>query len=181
MIPLALDLQNEKKTIEEFGDITLRILDYLPNVLSGFEEKSGYRIYSSDIAGTRKFIRPINQSLFIANKNDFSEAFIRLKAIFDKIKQKDSLFSDDEKSVIDGTLYTIQQAIGAGLDLMVNPNSARKHVGNRFEELIKVIFTEIGVANKKLVLQIPYETEEGTKVYKCENDLILSPWIFRQC
>ena len=176
IIPLALDLQNEKKTFDEFGDITLRILDYLPNVLSGFEEKSGYRIYISDIAGTRKFIRPINQSLFIADKNDFSEAFTSLKTIFDKIKQKDSSFSQDEKSLIDGTLYTIQQALGAGLDLMVNPNSARKHVGNRFEELIKVIFTEIGVANKKLVLQIPYETEEGTKVYKCENDLILSPF-----
>jgi hypothetical protein len=59
---------------------------------------------------------------------------------------------------------------------LVNPNSARKHVGNRFEELIKVIFTEIGVTNKKIVLQIPYETDEGTKTYKCENDLIISPY-----
>ena len=58
----------------------------------------------------------------------------------------------------------------------MNPNSARKHVGNRFEELIKVIFTEIGISNKKTVLQIPYKTDEGTKVYKCENDLILSPF-----
>lgn len=48
-------------------------------------------------------------------------------------------------------------------------------VGNRFEELIKAVFTEIGVVNKKLVLQIPYETDEGSKTYKCENDLILSP------
>ena len=50
------------------------------------------------------------------------------------------------------------------------------NVLSRFEELIKVIFTEIGIANKKMVLQIPYETEEGTKIYKCENDLILSPY-----
>ncbi len=60
--------------------------------------------------------------------------------------------------------------------MLVAENSARKHVGNRFEELIKVVFTEIGVVNKKLVLQIPYETEEGSKTYKCENDLILSPY-----
>jgi len=59
---------------------------------------------------------------------------------------------------------------------LVNPNSARKHVGNRFEELIKSIFTEIGIANKKTVLQIPYKTDEGEKTYKCENDLILSPF-----
>lgn len=62
------------------------------------------------------------------------------------------------------------------MDLLVDPNSARKHVGNRFEELVKVIFTEIGIANKKIVLQIPYETDEGTKTYKCENDLIISPY-----
>ena len=60
--------------------------------------------------------------------------------------------------------------------MLVNPNSARKHVGNRFEELVKVVFTEIGVANKKIVLQIPYDTDEGTKTYKCENDLIISPY-----
>src|SRR5690606_6598823 len=41
--------------------------------------------------------------------------------------------------------------------------------------LIKVVFTEIGVVNKKQVLQIPYETDEGIKIYKCENDLIISP------
>jgi len=70
----------------------------------------------------------------------------------------------------------MQQSVGAGLDLLVNPNSARKHVGNRFEELIRAIFTEIGIANKSLVLQIPYETDEGVKTYKCENDLILSPY-----
>jgi hypothetical protein len=175
MIPLDKDLQQAKRSLNEFGDITLRVLSYLPNVLSGFEEKNGYRIYISEIAGTKKFIRPINKSLFIEDTIDFSESFANLKAIFERITQKETNYSNKEKQIIDRTLYTIQQALGAGLDLMVNQNSARKHVGNRFEELIKVIFTECGIANKKIVLQIPYETDEGTKIYKCENDLILSP------
>lgn len=72
----------------------------------------------------------------------------------------------------------MQQMMGAGLDLFVNQNSARKHVGNRFEELIKSIFDRLEIRNKKVILQIPYETDEGTKVYKCENDLILSPYEF---
>ena len=113
--------------------------------------------------------------MFIETENGFSEKFDELKIIFRKIKSK-SLISENEKYIIDKTLYTIQQSIGAGLDLLVNPNSARKHVGNRFEELIKIVFTEIGIANKKIVLQIPYETDEGTKTYKCENDLVLSPF-----
>jgi hypothetical protein len=175
MIPLDKDLQRVKASLDEFGDITIRVLKYLPNVISGFEEKSGYKIFYSEIAGTKKFIRPINKTLFVEDSNDFADTFSHLKIIFDKIQRKEKIFSVSEKFSIDKTLYTIQQTLGAGLDLMVNPNSARKHVGNRFEELIKVIFTEIGIANKKIVLQIPYETEEGTKIYKCENDLILSP------
>jgi hypothetical protein len=175
MIPLDKDLQKAKKNIDEFGDAALRVLHYLPNVLSSSEVKNDYVIYSSQIAGTTKYIRPINKTLFFNSPADFTTNFAKLKDIFTEIKNGSEISSAD-KDIIDKTIYTIQQSIGAGLDLLVNPNSARKHVGNRFEELIKVIFTEIGVANRKIVLQIPYETGEGTKTYKCENDLILSPY-----
>lgn len=175
MIPLDKDLQKVKSNIAEFREITERVLQYLPNVLSHSEEKNDYLIYSSEIAGTVKYIRPINKNIFLINLQDFIVNFEKLQNIFALIKSKDKI-SNEDKNVIDNTIYTIQQSIGIGLDLLVNPNSARKHVGNRFEELIKVIFTEIGVANKKIVLQIPYETDEGTKTYKCENDLIISPY-----
>lgn len=175
MIPLDKDLQKVKRNITEFGEITERVLQYLPNVLSNSEEKNDYLIYSSEIAGTIKYIRPINKNLFLSNIDDFKSNFDKLQDIFIRIKNKSNITTDD-KNVIDNTIYTIQQAAGVGLDLLVNPNSARKHVGNRFEELVKVVFTEIGVANKKIVLQIPYDTDEGTKTYKCENDLIISPY-----
>jgi len=175
MIPLDKDLQGVKNSIAEFGDITKRILQYLPNVLSSSEEKNNYIIYSSQIAGTIKYVRPINKKMFINDPDDFFNNFEELKEIFNEVKNGVEISSLD-KDIIDKTVYTIQQSIGAGLDLLVNPNSARKHVGNRFEELVKVIFTEIGIANKKTVLQIPYETDEGTKTYKCENDLIISPY-----
>ncbi len=175
MTPLAKDLQTVKHDLVTFGDITKKILSYLPNVISDSKIKHDYVIYSSQIAGTTKFIRPINQRLFIGNTDDFDANFKNLQLIFKKLKNGESV-TDSDKIIVDKTIYTIQQSIGAGLDLLVNPNSARKHVGNRFEELIRVIFTEIGVANKKQVLQIPYETDEGVKTYKCENDLILSPF-----
>jgi len=175
MTPLAKDLQTVKHDLVTFGDITKKILSYLPNVISDSKIKHDYVIYSSQIAGTTKFIRPINQTLFIGNTDDFDANFKNLQLIFKKLKNGESV-TDSDKIIVDKTIYTIQQSIGAGLDLLVNPNSARKHVGNRFEELIRVIFTEIGVANKKQVLQIPYETDEGVKTYKCENDLILSPF-----
>lgn len=175
MKPLDKVLQTTKTNLIEFGQLTTRILQYLPNVLSNSFQKNDYIIYTSDIAGTKKFIRPINQKLFIGNVDDFESNLKQLQNIFLQIKNGNKI-NTEQKDIIDRTLYTIQQAIGAGLDLLVNPNSARKHVGNRFEELIKVIFTEIGVANKHIVLQIPYQTDEGIKTYKCETDLILSPY-----
>ena len=175
MIPLDKDLQKVKENITEFEDITKRILNYLPNVLSNCQQKNNYLIYSSEIAGTTKFIRPINKTLFINDVAIFEKNYKHLLNVLNKIKTGTEIIESD-KDIIDKTLYTIQQSIGAGLDLLVNPNSARKHVGNRFEELVKTIFTEIGIANKKIILQIPYETEEETKTYKCENDLIISPY-----
>ncbi|MCI5148927.1 MAG: hypothetical protein D3916_05990, partial [Candidatus Electrothrix sp. MAN1_4] len=56
-----------------------------------------------------------------------------------------------------------------------NPNSSRKHVGNRFEELIRLIVTELGVQNDNVVFKIPYPSEQGEKLYSCETDIILSP------
>lgn len=135
MIPLDKDLQKAKKNIDEFGDVALRVLQYLPNVLSSSEEKNNYIIYSSQIAGTTKYIRPINKNLFFVSPADFTTNFAKLKDIFDEIKNGSEISSAD-KDTIDKTIYTIQQSIGAGLDLLVNPNSARKHVGNRFEEVV---------------------------------------------
>jgi hypothetical protein len=176
MLSLDKDLQQKKSSISEFELVVSRVLSYLPNVLSGFEERSGYTLFYSHSAGTKKFVRPINQKLFIMDVHQFSKKMEGFKTILAKIRNKETVYSDDERFLIDSTLYTMQQAIGAGFDLLVDPNSARKHVGNRFEELIKSVFTEIGVPNKKVVIKIPYETENGKKDYTCENDLILSPY-----
>lgn len=175
MIALDKDLQKPKTSLEEFKEITIRILNYLPNVISGYNQKDNYKIFFSEIAETKKFVRPINKDIFIENVDSFRDCFKSLNEILLKIGRKENIINE-ERNLIDNTIYTIQQAIGVGLDLLVNPNSARKHVGNRFEELIKVIISETGIANRKLVLQIPYETDEGIKTYKCENDLIISPY-----
>lgn len=176
MLSLIEDLQKPKCTIEEFTKVTLRVLEYLPIVLSNEQLKNGYMIHSSSIAGTLKYIRPINQRLFIYSPTDFKNKLKEFEKSFEKLKARNAQWDVSEKELLERVLYTIQQSIGVGFDLLANPNSARKLVGNRFEELIKAIFTEMGIANKKTVLQIPYQTDEGIKNYKCENDLILSPY-----
>ena len=176
MLSLIEDLQRPKNTIEEFSNTTIRVLEYLPNVLSGLKIKNGYTIHFSSIAGSLKYIRPINKRLFIYSPVDFRNKLKEFELLFEKLKVENNQWEVSEKELLESVIYTIQQSIGVGFDLLANPNSARKHVGNRFEELIKAIFTEMGIANKKMLLQIPYQTDEGIKNYICENDLILSPY-----
>ncbi|KAA6319114.1 hypothetical protein EZS27_030954 [termite gut metagenome] len=176
MTPLDKDLQKNKNTLEDFYNISKRVREYLPNVLSGSVDKNGYTIFVSEVANSKKYLRPINKTLYIQDDASFEQSYqMFLQTVF-KIKSRNLNFGEDEKNNVNSFLYTIQQSIGAGLDLLVDPNSARKHVGNRFEELIRVIFTDIGISNKRIVLRIPYDTDEGEKIYKCENDLVLSPF-----
>ncbi|MDR3181223.1 MAG: hypothetical protein LBT61_04760 [Prevotellaceae bacterium] len=176
MISLDKDLQKNKDSLEDLFNISKRVRAYLPNVVSGAVDKNGYTIYVSEVAGSKKYLRPVNNSLYIQDDSLFEKSYTTFLQTVSKIKSKESRFDNEEKNNIDSFLYTVQQSIGAGLDLMVDPNSARKHVGNRFEELIRAVFTAISVSNKRIVLRIPYDTDEGAKIYKCENDLVLSPY-----
>ncbi|MAT59505.1 MAG: hypothetical protein CMF23_16150 [Ignavibacteriae bacterium] len=173
---LAEELQLPKKSLKEFKVVTTQILNYIPNVINEEKIYNNYVLCSSNIAGTRKQIRPFNKELFIRNSDDFSESFNQLANITDKLKKRKTNFTKDDFIIIDKTIYTIQQAFGIGLDLLVESNSAKKHVGNRFEELIKVLLSSINISLKKIIINIPYETEEGEKFYKCETDIVVSPF-----
>ena len=176
MKSLADDLQSPKENSESFSKITIRIIEYLPNIISLKTEAKGYSILSSDIAGTRKYARPIKTDLFIFDANRFHTSYkLFIKILNGLKKKKNSKYSNEDHKIINSVVYTVQQSIGVGLDFLSNPNSARKHVGNRFEELIRSIVDYLGVANKKVVFKIPYPTESGEKSYKCETDMIFSP------
>lgn len=174
MKPLQKDLQTPKKSLDEFSDVTKRVLGHLPDIVSERVTDRNYIILSSVMAGTSKFARPINNNLFIFNSQIFDSRYKEFLSILNKIKDKKTI-TKEEHNIIDSVVYTVQQAIGVGMDFLCNPNSSRKHVGNRFEELIRLIVTQSGIKNDKVVLKIPYPTEDGEKLYSCETDIVLSP------
>lgn len=176
MASLAEELQHTKSTLDDFRNIALRVLNYLPDVLNEEVEFNDYLVCSSTTAGTRKAIRPFNKELFLREMNIFDDYYGKFNNIIQRLLKKDMNFDTNDYKTIDKVLYTIQQSIGIGLDLVAEPNSSRKHVGNRFEELIRALLTAIDISTKKIVLTIPYETEEGEKYYRCETDVIISPF-----
>lgn len=175
MLSLAEDLQNPKKELSDFKEITNRILSYLPNVITGTIEAKNYIIYKSAAGQTTKLTRPVNENLFIHDVTSFSNSYTDFLSILEQSKNRQSV-TTEKRLVILRVLYTIQQAIGLGCDLLLNDNSARKHVGNRFEELIRCLFEQLGYANNRTVLKIPYQEGDKKAYYKCENDAILSPY-----
>lgn len=174
MKPLPKDLQTPKKSLDDFYEVTKRVLGHLPDIVSERVTARDYIILSSVVAGTSKYARPINNNLFIFDSGAFETEYKKFLSIIGKIKAKKDVTKKEYKT-IDSVVYTIQQAMGAGMDFLCNPNSSRKHVGNRFEELIRLIVAELGVKNDKVVFKIPYPSEQGEKLYSCETDIILSP------
>lgn len=175
MTSLKDELQKKLTTFDEFKSLTIKVLDYLPAVVSNANIHGDYTLTSSTIAGTTKWIRPYSTALYLNDRDLFLESFNNFKEILRWLKSGKNYNLNFDPNTIDSVLYTIQQSIGMGLDLSVGPNSSRKHVGNRFEELIAALFDELGVAAEKIVLSIPYNTEDGIKHYKCEIDLVISP------
>jgi len=176
LLSLIEDLQTPKNILKDFHSLTNRVLNYLPHVITNKISIKGYILYSSTSAGTKKFVRPIKSELFIFNAERFQSEFDQFINILNRLKNGERKFKKDDYNNIDRTIYTIQHSIGIGLDLLGESNSSRKHVGNRFEDLIKIIINELGIANKKIVLNIPYKTDDGEKQYNCEIDIIFSPF-----
>jgi hypothetical protein len=176
MVPLSEDLQTRKSQLDEFKSVTERVLNYMSDVINEEIDYLDYLICSSITAGTRKTVRPFNKNLFIREPKLFENEYREFERTIEKLINGERTFGKEKYMNIDRVVYTIQQAIGIGLDLVVEPNSSRKHVGNRFEELIRTFLKSLQIPIKKVVLSIPYDTDEGEKFYRCETDVIISPY-----
>lgn len=173
IMALIDDLQKKINSLEEFRDITCRVLTYIPEVTSKVSKDRGFLIIQSYMGNSTKFSRPYNEDLYINQPAQFITEFTDMINLLKTVNQENQSYSENEYKNVDRVTYTIQQSIGIALDLLGNQNANRKHVGNRFEELMSLLVKEIGISNKKVVLKIPYE---DSGVYSCETDFVFSPY-----
>ena len=95
MKSLQEDLQTPKQNLDEFADVTKRVLDYLPNIVSEKVEARDYTILSSVVAGTTKFARPINNNLFISKCEVFEKNYKLFLTALEKIKNREKITNKD--------------------------------------------------------------------------------------
>ncbi len=89
---LVDDLQISRSTLEEFKELTIRVLNYFPEIVSSKATIRNYIINASVVAGTKKFVRPINLDLFIFDEKTFNAEFETFSETLKKLKLDEKIF-----------------------------------------------------------------------------------------
>jgi len=116
--------------------------------------------------------RPLNSNLLYTGKVAKTELKKFLK-ILDALKKSDT---PANRQIVNRSVYTLQQSIGAALDALPagKSNTARKINGDLFERLIKLILNRVGIECTPGIVKVPVKVdgqEEFSMSY--HHDLII--------
>ena len=155
----------------------LRYLEFIKSNLQAVivsRNENHYQFFQYKRDGTFNVTRPINSNLMY----DFEE-LERAKKVFltilSNIRDKDT-DSKANREIINRTIYTAQQCIGAALDALPakRSNTARKINGDLFERFIRLIISEIGVGVTEGTVSVPVELDDEIAfTMNYQHDLII--------
>lgn len=166
------------QTLQDYIDFALFFLTYIEKnkqatIVSQNENVYNFFQYTKEV--NYQVTRPFNSSILysseeFANKsNEFLEV---LKDLKNDRNQAEIL----DRSIINRSIYTIQQAIGFALDGLPakQTNTARKLNGDYFEQLILLLLREVGIDANNGVVQVPVKME-GEELFNMnyQHDLIV--------
>ncbi len=141
-------------------------------IVSRNEPHYNFWQYKQD--GNYNVTRPINSKLMFT-AGDCSSAFDSFLSLLNRLRDEDS-DTLDNRMIVNRTIYTMQQCIGATLDALPagKSNTARKLNGDLFERLIRLVLVEAGVSCTTGVMKIPVEID-GKVVFQMnyQHDLII--------
>lgn len=151
-------------------------LDYMPRKIQAdivSKNEPWYHFFQYKEEGFYNVTRPLNYNLmFTAKDRTFARRFL---TILDDIRDKKA-DTQENRALINRSIYTIQQCIGATLDGLPSgmSNKARKINGDLFERFIRLIILRVGVDCTSGVVQVPVFID-GKEEFKMsyQHDLII--------
>jgi len=164
-------------TLDQYIDFCKAFLDYVKtNIQADIVSKneSHYHFLQYKEEGFYNVTRPLNYKLMYSSKETF--VFARdFKKILENIRE-DKTKTPTNRAIVNRSIYTIQQSIGAALDALPAgmSNRARKINGDLFERFIRLILTRIGIDCTSGVVNVPIiidGKEEFSMSY--QHDLII--------
>lgn len=169
------------RTLIQYLDFASNYLGYIEKNKQAIiisQNENNYCFFQYNSYGNYQITRPINTQLFFT-KDIFEEKKNRFQYLINAIKtEKENINLDEvDRQVINNMVYTIQQSIGAALDSLQpgKSNTARKINGDLFENLIRIIFEELGIKCKSGVIKVPV-IENNVQLFTMnyQHDLIVS-------
>jgi hypothetical protein len=162
--------------LKHFADFCLEFLDFIgtPGAIQAeivSRNETHYRFLQFKNAEF-SISRPLNSNLLYTSQAAKSQ-FRKFFAVLDEVKKSDT---PANREIVNRSVYTIQQSIGAALDALPagKSNTARKINGDLFERLIRLILVRTGIECTAGVVKVPVMVdgrEEFAMSY--QHDLII--------
>jgi len=129
-----------------------------------------YRFLQYKEDGAFSVTRPLNSRLFYSAA-EFSRILPRLREL---TANPGAPPTDEDRTIMNRSIYTIQQSIGAALDSLGVANKARKINGDLFERLIQLLLTAAGVDCTSGTVNVPVRVPGVAEFeMKFQHDLII--------
>jgi len=183
MITIA-SLRKDATNKEHFGALTnyfsytQRYLDFIDDVqrvqaVIVSQNEPHYRFLQYKQDGGYSVTRPLNTHLFYS-ASEFSRVLPRLQQLL--AARRRARPTNEDREIVNRSVYTIQQSIGATLDSLPagESNKARKINGDLFEHLIQLLLTTLGVDCTSGTVQVPVRVRDIAEFpMRFQHDLII--------
>lgn len=161
------------KNYVRFTDLFLKYIEEHKQAEIVSQNEPVYKFFQYNGEADYRVTRPFNSSI-IYSAEEFTENSREFMDILEKLKRDKAGAVIPDPSVINRTIYTMQQTIGFALDASKEANRARKLNGDYFELLIMLLFREIGIDSSHGVVKVPIKME-GHDLFSMnyQHDLII--------
>lgn len=164
--------------IQQYIDFASYFLEYIEEnkqavIVSQNEHHYNFYQYGEEVE--YRVTRPFNSNILYSIDEFETYKSILLNDLLQlKVNRNKAAITD--RTIINRTIYTIQQSIGFGLDALPagKSNTARKLAGDYFERLVLLLLIEVGVNAKTGVVKVPV-VKDGKKIVDMnyQHDLIV--------
>jgi hypothetical protein len=167
------------KSLQDFIDFACYFLDYIEKNKQAIivsQNEHIYNFFQYNKEADYRVTRPFNSNL-LYSYSDFLSKANELVRVIKELKRYREEAEINDRSIINRTIYTIQQSIGFALDALPasQTNTARKLNGDYFELLILILLRELGIDAKNGVVQIPVKID-GQVLFSMsyQHDLVIT-------
>ena len=178
LVSIACD-KDYFRDIDRYCDFAKAYLEFVKDNLQAViisRNENNYQFFQYKDDGTYNVTRPINSNLMYSLEemeaiiDPFNEILLDIQG------EDDSTDNSSNREIINRSIYTAQQCIGATLDALPanKSNTARKINGDLFERFIRLIISKVGVYVTQGTVQVPVKINgkvEFTMNY--QHDLIV--------